>query len=180
MILEWKKKSYIELIAVYIHPKNSNHLRSHLRAIMALDHSRLGLENKFLENKSGRIFCVRQVYLTKSCQQLWERVNQHFILFIHHIWGETVIWGAVFIIQTSDKMQYFTIFQDKLYSFNIQNRMKHAWAFSKTVQKISKITYTASRFSLLTSAKFSVNIKRVTLQHNEEFIVFIFFYLMVF
>ena len=24
------------------HPKNSNHLRSHLRAIMALDHSRLG------------------------------------------------------------------------------------------------------------------------------------------
>ena len=168
------------MIALYVHPKNSNHLRSHLRAIMALDHSRLGLENKFLENKSGRIFCVRQVYLTKSCQQLWERVNQHFILFIHHIWGETVIWGAVFIIQTSDKMQYFTIFQDKLHSFNIQNRTKHAWAFSKTVQKISKITYTASRFSLLTSAKFSVNIKRVTLQHNEEFIVFIFFYLMVF
>ena len=128
---------------------------------MALDHSRLGLENEFLENKLGRIFCVPQVYLTKSCQQLWVRVNQHFILFIHHIWGETVIWGAVFIIQTSDKMQYFTIFQDKLHSFNIQNRTKHAWAFSKTVQKISKITYTASRFSLLTSAKFSVNTKRV-------------------
>ena len=36
--------------------------RSRLTAIMALDHSRLGLENKFLENKSGRIFCVRQVY----------------------------------------------------------------------------------------------------------------------
>ena len=144
---------------------------------MAPDHSRL---SEFLKNKSARIFCVRQVYLTKSCQQVWgRRVNQHFILFIHSIWGETVIWGAAFIIQTSDKMQYFTIFQDKLYSFNIQNRMKHAWAFSKTVQKISKITYTASRFSLLTSAKFSVNIKRVTLQHNKEFIVFIFFYLMV-
>ena len=55
---------------------------------------------------------------------------------------------------------------------------KHTWAFSKTVQKISKITYTASQFSLLTSAKFSVNIKRVTLQHNKEFIVFI-SYLMV-
>ena len=142
---------------------------------MALDHSRLRLENKFLENKSGRIFCVRQVYLKKSCQQPWVRVNQHFILFIHHIWGKTVIWGAVFITQTSDKMQYFTIFQDKLHSFNIQNRMKHAWAFSKTVQKISKITYTAIRFSLLPSAKFSVNVKRVTLQQNKEFIVFIFF-----
>ena len=72
-------------------------------------------------------------------------------------------------------MQYFTIFQDKLNPFNIQNRTKHAWAFSKTVQKISKITYTASWFSFLTSAKFSVNIKRVTLQHNKEFTVFIFF-----
>ena len=163
------------MIAVYIRPKNSNHLRSHLRAMMALDHSRLGLENEFLENKSGRIFDVRQVYLTKSCQQIWVRVNQHFILFIHHIWGETVIWGAVFIIQTSDKMQYFTIFQDK-YS----EPSKHTWAFSKTVQKISKNSYTASRFSLLTSAKFSVNIKRVMLQHNKKFTVsVIFFYLMV-
>ena len=43
--------------------KNSNNLRSHLRDIMALDHSRLGPENKFLENNLGRIFCVRQVYL---------------------------------------------------------------------------------------------------------------------
>ena len=52
---------------------------------MALDHSRLGLENKFLENKSGRIFCFRQVYFTKSCQQIWGSVNQPFILFIDHI-----------------------------------------------------------------------------------------------
>lgn len=44
----------------------------------ALDHSRLGLEKKL-----GRIFCVRQVYL--SCQQVWGRVNQPFILFMHHI-----------------------------------------------------------------------------------------------
>ena len=56
--------------------------------VMALDHSRLGLENKFLENKSGRIFCVRQVYFTKSCQQIWWRVNQPFMLFIHRISGK--------------------------------------------------------------------------------------------
>ena len=55
-----KKKSYIDLIALCVHPKISNHFRSHLRAIMALDHSRLSLENEFLENKSGLIFCVRQ------------------------------------------------------------------------------------------------------------------------
>ena len=46
----------MELIALYVHPQDSKHLRSHSRAIMALDHSRLGLENKFLENKSGSIF----------------------------------------------------------------------------------------------------------------------------
>ena len=114
-------------------PKNSNHLWSHLRAIMALDHSRLGLENK-----SGRIFCVRQVYFTKSCQQVWGRVNQPFILFIHHIWGETVPWGAVFIIQTSDRMQYFTILQYKLHSFNIQDDRNTRGLLAKPLKKFPK------------------------------------------
>ena len=132
---------------------------------MALDHSRLGLENK-----SGRIFCFRQVYFTKSCQQIWGCVNQPFILFIHHIWGEKVLWGAVFIIQTSGRMHYFTIFQDRLHSVNIQD--DQWWAFSETVQKISKITYRASRLSFLTSAKFTVNINRVMLQYKKELIMF--------
>ena len=35
-------------------------------------------------------------------------------------------------------------------------RSKHAWAFSETVKKISKITYTASRFSRLTSRLFKL------------------------
>ena len=45
--------SYIELIALYVHPKNSKHLRSHSRSQYIC---RLGLENKFSENKSGQIF----------------------------------------------------------------------------------------------------------------------------
>ena len=87
----WKETSYIELIALYAHPKNSNHLRSHSRARMALDHSRLDLENKFLENKSGRIFCFRQVYFTKPCQQIWGCVNQPFNAFYtpHLRWNST-------------------------------------------------------------------------------------------
>ena len=125
------------LICTHTH-KNSNNLRSHLRGIAALDHSRLGLENKFLENKSGRIFCVRQVYFTKSCQQVWGRVNQPFILFIHHIWGETVPWGAVFIIQTSDRMQYFTILQYKLHSFNIQDDRSTRRLLAKPLKKFPK------------------------------------------
>ena len=72
----------------------------------------------------------------------------------------------------------FHNFSRKIALIQYSEPSKHAWAFSKTVQKISKIIYSASRFSLLTSAKFSVNIKRVTLQDNKEFIVII-FYLMV-
>ena len=143
------------MVALYIHSKNSNHLWSHSRAIMALHDSRLGLENK-----SGRIFCVQQVYFTKSCQP--------FILFKHRIWGETVL----FIILTSDRMQYLTIFQDLIHSVNIQD--DQSWAFSETVQKISKITYTAGqpvltldrrqKCELWSSVWMSIN--RVTLQHN--------------
>ena len=119
----------------------------------------------------GRIFCSRYlVYFTKSCQQIWRCVNQPFVIFIHHIWGETVL----FIIQSSDRMQYFTIFQDKLHSVNFQD--DQLWAFSETVQKSYKITYTASRFSLLTRAKFAVNINRVTLQQNKR-IYYVYFFL---
>ena len=184
-VQEWTK-SYIELIALYVHPKNSNHLRSHLRAIKALDHSRLGLENKFLENKAGQNFCVRQVYLTKSCQQIRGRVNQPFILSIHYNWNAVFCFVLFFVfcfffIQTSERMQYFTIVQYKLYLFNIQDDRSTRGILAKPLKKISKITYTASRFSLLTSAKFAVRAvttNRVTLQNNIEFIMFI-FYLMV-
>ena len=100
---------------------------------MALDHSRLGLENK-----SGRIFCVRQVYFTKSCQQIWVRVNQSFIPFIHHIWGETVLWGTVFFIQTSDSMQYFTTLQYKLHLFNSQDDRSTRGLLAKTLKKFPK------------------------------------------
>ena len=82
-----------------------------------------------------------------------------------------------FLYITSEVKQYHeTLILS--YIYQCSGRWKHAWAFSETVQKFSKITYTASRFSLLTSAKFAVNINRVTLQHNKELIVFT-FYLMI-
>ena len=140
MIFEQKKKKfansprvnkyYIELIASYVHPKNSNHLRSHLRAIMALDHCRIIRPGK----NWGRIFCVRQVYFTKSRQQIWVRVKQPFIPFIHHIRGETVLWGIVFVIQTSDRMQYseyvFHNFAIQVALIQYSERSKQALAFS--------------------------------------------------
>ena len=49
---------------------------------MALDHSRLRMDNKLLENKSGRIFCFRPVYFKKPCQEIWVRVN-HPLYFLY-------------------------------------------------------------------------------------------------
>ena len=143
---------------------------------MALDHSRLDLENEFLENKSGLIFCVRQWSLLNkilptnlgACKPTF-----HTFYTSHLRWNSNM--RRCFYFTDLRKNAVFHNFSRKIALIHYSEPSKHAWAFSKTVQKISKITYTASRFSLLTSAKFSVNIKRVTLQHNKEFIVFIFY-----
>ena len=52
-----------------VHPQNSNHLRSHSRAITPLDHSRLGLGNKFSGKQIRPNFLRSTSLLTKSCQQ---------------------------------------------------------------------------------------------------------------
>ena len=53
-------------------------------------------------------------------------------------------------------MQYFTIFQDKLHSVDIQDNQ--SWVFSETIQKVFKITYTAIKLSLSTGTKFAVRV----------------------
>ena len=74
-----------------------------------------------------------------------------YTFYTSHLRWKSTMRRCIYIIQTSDRMQYFTVFQDKLHSVNIQD--DQPLAFSKSVQKISKITYMASRFSLLTSSR---------------------------
>ena len=116
-------------------PKNSI-------ATMALDHNRLGLENKLLETKSGRIFCVRQVYFAKSCQQVWGRVNQPFILFTasHLRWNSTM--RRCFYHTNLGQNAVFHNFAIQIALIQYSGRSKHAWAFTETVNKISKIIST--------------------------------------
>ena len=59
-------------------------------------------------------------------------------------------------------------------ALNIQD--DQLWAFSETVENISKITYTASQYSILTNAKLAVTINRVTLQHNRQLVIFDFLF----
>ena len=132
------------MISLYVHPKSS--LRSHLRTIMALDHSRLTVENKFLENKSGRIFCIRQVYFTKSCQQIWVRANQPFKLFNYtsHLRRKSTMRRCFY---HTDLVQNAVVhnFSRQIAFVQYSGPSKYAWTFSETIQKISKITHTASR-----------------------------------
>ena len=81
----------VDSLIHYVHPKNSNHLWSHSWARMDLDHSRLGLENKFLKNKSGRIFCCQQVYFPKSYQTNLGMCKPTFCTFYssHLRWNST-------------------------------------------------------------------------------------------
>ena len=147
-VQEWTK-SYFELISLYTHTKNSNHLRSHLRDIMALGYGRLGLENKFFENKSGRIFCVWQVYLPTN---LGACKPTFYTFYTSHLrWNSTM--RRCFYHTDLGQNAVFHNFAIQIALIQYSGRSKHAWAFSETVKKISKITYTASRFSLLTSAK---------------------------
>ena len=75
MILEWNIPHRVDL---YVHPKNSTHLRSHSRAITALDHSRLGLENKSgrfafdkftLQNLANLLYFL---YITSEVKRYYE------------------------------------------------------------------------------------------------------------
>ena len=107
-------------IAIYAHPKNS--LRSHLRAIMALDH------------RSGQIFCVRQVYFTNSCQQIWVRANQPFILFKTSRLRRKNTMRRCFYHTDLVQNAVFHNFSGQIAFIQYSGPSKHAWTFSETVQ----------------------------------------------
>ena len=122
---EWTK-SFIELIASYVHLKTGNHLRSHLRAIMALDHRRLirpgkkirpnflrstSLLYKILPTSLGT--CKPTFYTFYTSHLRWNSTMRH--CFYHTDLGQNAVFHN-FVIQISF-IQY-------------SGRWKHAWAFS--------------------------------------------------
>ena len=134
-----------------------------------------------MENKSGPIFCIRQVYFTKSCQQIWGSVNQPFIYFLYITSEVKQYYEALYLSYRPWTECSISQFFKTNCTQSIFRTINPGLFNSETVQKISKITYTASRFSFLTSAKLAVravssvwmNINRVTLQHNKEIVMFI-------
>ena len=127
-------------------PKNStgSHLRSHFRAIMALDHGRLCVENKFLENKSGRIFTFDKFTLENLANKSGcVQINLLYLLYITSEVKE--YYEALFLSYRPPDLRQlavsFTIFPDctRLIPFiQYSGPSKHVCAFSETVQKILK------------------------------------------
>ena len=122
---EWTK-SFIELIASYVHHTSGNHLQSHLRVIMALDHRRLikpgekwsrfflrlaSLLYKILPANLGA--CKPTSYTIYTSHVRWNSTMRH--CFYHTDLGQNAVFHN-FVIQISF-IQY-------------SGRSKHAWAFS--------------------------------------------------
>ena len=100
--------------------------------IMALDHSRSGPENR-----SGRIFFVRHVYLTKSCQNLGACKSTFHTLYTSHLrWNSTM--RRCFYHTDLRQNAVFKIFQEKLHSLNIHKHRSTRWLLAKPFKKFPK------------------------------------------
>ena len=117
---------------------------------MALDHRRLDLEKKFLENKSGQSFCFRQVYFTKSCQQ----IRECNLLYFLYITSEAKQYCLSYRPRTECNISQFfktnctqSIF--RTVNYGLLAKFPKSPIRPASSHKVSKITYTATQFSLL-------------------------------
>ena len=113
---------------------------------MALDNSRLGVENKFLKKTSGQIFALDKFTLQNLAKKSGcVQTNLSYFLYITSEVKE--YYEALFLSCRPQTIgSQFHNFSRQIAFIQYSGPSKHAWAFSETVQKISKITYTASRF----------------------------------
>ena len=143
-----------------------NSLRSHLRAIMTLDHSRLSVENKFLENKSGRIFCVRQVYKflpinLGACKPIF------YFFYTPHLRRKSTMRRCFY---HTDLVQNAVVHNFSRQIAFIQFRtIKHAF------KKFPKSPTRSAGSNFWQAPNLQRNFKRITLPYDEGFIAFIFY-----
>ena len=120
----------------------SNHLRSHFRAIMALDHNRLGLENKL-----GRIFLCWTSLLYKTLltnlEGMWNSTMRR--CFYHTDLGQNAV---------------FHNFEIKMHPFNIQDDRSTRGLLAKPLKKFPKSHVRPARYEL---GSVWMNINRVML-----------------
>ena len=116
--------------SLMVHPKNGNHLRSHLRATMALDHRRLNRPGKKIRAnflRSTSLLCKILPTNLAACKPTF------YTIYTSHVrWNSTMR----HCLYHTDQKKNFAI-QIALIQYH-EGRWKYAWAFSSTVKKFSK------------------------------------------
>ena len=97
---------------------------------MALDHSRLGLENKFSENKSGRIFLRSTGLLYKFNTTNLEVCKPTFYTF--YTSSEVKQYHEALFLSYRTRTDHNFAIQIVLIQHS--GRSKHAWAFTETIR----------------------------------------------
>ena len=106
------------------------------------------------------------------------RANHSFItFFLYTTSEEKEYYEARFLsYRPRTKCSIFTIFQDKLHSFNIQDhRGTRGLLISETVQKFPKSPIRPAGSNFWQAPNLRRNFKRVTLQRDKEFTMSLFF-----
>ena len=114
-----------ELIASYVHPKNSNHLRSHLRAIMALDHRRLIRPGK--EIRPNFLLSTSLVYKILPTNLGVCKPTLYTIYISHLRWTSTM--RHCFYHTDLEQNAIFHNFAIQIALIQYSGRPKHAWTF---------------------------------------------------
>ena len=118
-------------------------------------HIRLGVETKFLENRSGRIFAFDRF----SLQNLANKsgcVQTNLLYFLYITSEVKEYYEALFLSYRPQTIgSQFHSCSRQIASIQYSGPWKHAWAFSETVQKFPKSLIRPAGSNFLTSSNFA-------------------------
>ena len=138
-------KSYIELISSYVHQETGNHFRSHLRAIMGLDHRRLVRPGEKITPNFLRSTSLLYKMLTTN---LGTCKLTFYTIYTSHLRCNSTMRHCFYHTDLGQNAVFHNL-QYKMHSFNIQDDRSTCGLLAKPLKKNSKITYTASQLSFL-------------------------------
>ena len=158
-------------------PKNwqSSHF---LRTIMALDHRRLIRPGKkFRPNFLRSTSLLYKILPTNlgACKPTL------YTIYTSHLRWNSTMRHCLYHTDLGQQNAVFDNFAIQIAIIQYSGRSKHSWALAKPLKNFQNHLYgqPVQTFAVLVLASVWMNINTVKLQHNKEFIMFIFYFKMV-